>query len=329
MRQRRLVRRCAAVALIALAAAVAAPTAGAEQAGSKQKRLPAGFIGAGQAHSCAVLGTGGVRCWGRGDQGALGYGSTDTIGDNEAPASAGPVNLGTGRRARAISVGAAHTCAILDTGAVRCWGDGGFGRLGYGHTGTIGDNESPAATPVVKIGTGRRAVAIAAGTDHTCAILDTGRVRCWGFGADGLLGYGNTTTIGDNEHPASAGPVNLGSGRRAVAIAAGLYHTCVILDTGRVRCWGWGGQGALGYGNTDTIGDNEAPAAVSPVNIGTGRRAVAIAARGDHTCVILDNGRVRCWGNGGERTAGVREHRQDRRQRGAGLRRPGRAGDRA
>ena len=288
----------AVVGLAAFAALLGAPTAGAEQAGSKQKRLPMGFIGAGQSHSCAVLGTGVVRCWGRSQFGQLGYGNTDTIGDNETPGSVGGVNLGSGRRARAISLGASHTCAILDTGAVRCWGDGGFGRLGYGHTGTIGDNEAPAATPVVKLGTGRRAVALAAGTDHTCSILDNGKVRCWGFGADGQLGYGNTTAIGDNEHPASAGPVNLGSGRRAVAIAAGLYHTCVIVDTGRVRCWGWAGQGALGYGNMDTIGDNEAPVAVSPVDIGAGRRAVAIAARGDHTCVILDTGRVRCWGNG-------------------------------
>jgi alpha-tubulin suppressor-like RCC1 family protein len=284
-----------AVTLVLLATA---PVANSEQASSKAKRLPAGFLDAGSAHTCAVLGTGAVRCWGLGLNGRLGYGDTTTIGDDETPGGFGPVFLGAGRRAVAIGVGNAHTCAVLDTGAVRCWGFGLNGRLGYGNTTTIGDDETPGGFGPVFLGAGRRAVAIGVGNAHTCAILDTGRVRCWGSGSTGQLGYGNTNPIGDNETPGSVGPVDLGAGRRAVAISAGDGHTCAILDTGAVRCWGSGFYGQLGYGNTSAIGDNETPGSVGPVDLGAGRRAVAISGGDVHTCAILDTGAVRCWGDG-------------------------------
>jgi hypothetical protein len=151
---------------------------------------------------------------------------------------------------------------------VRCWGAGGFGRLGYGNTNNIGDTETPGSVGPVFLGAGRRAVAISAGHYHTCALLDTGAVRCWGYGTSGQLGYGNMDSIGDDETPGSVGPVFLGAGRRAVAISAGDSHTCALLDTGAVRCWGVGFSGQLGYGNTDWIGDDETPGSVGPVDLG-------------------------------------------------------------
>jgi alpha-tubulin suppressor-like RCC1 family protein len=300
--ERRFLRRCGVVALIGLLAGVVAlvavPKASSEQAASQLRRLPAGFLDAGQAHTCAVLDTGAVRCWGIGLNGVLGYGNTNPIGDNETPASASPVFLGAGRRAVAISAGTWHTCALLDNGRVRCWGASTYGQLGYANTSTIGDDETPGGFGPVDLGVGRRAVAISAGTWHTCAIVDTGAVHCWGYGASGRLGYGNTSHVGDDETPGSVGPVDLGVGRRALAISAGDHHTCAVLDTGAVRCWGLGSFGRLGYGNTDSIGDGETPGSVGPVFLGVGRRAVAISAGADHTCALLDTGAVRCWGYG-------------------------------
>jgi alpha-tubulin suppressor-like RCC1 family protein len=284
--------------MAALTALLIVPTGNSEQAASKVRRLPAGFLDSGSFHTCAVLDTGSVRCWGSGSNGQLGYGNLDAIGDDETPGSVGPVGLGAGRRAVAISSGDYHTCALLDNGRVRCWGLGGNGRLGYGNTNQIGDNETPGSVGPVGLGAGRRAVAISAGGDHTCALLDNGRVRCWGSGANGRLGYGNTNDIGDNETPGSVGPVFLGTGRRAVAISAGGGYTCAILDTGALRCWGLGADGRLGYGNTNDIGDTETPGSVGPVNLGAGRKAVALSAGGAHACAILDTGSVRCWGPG-------------------------------
>jgi alpha-tubulin suppressor-like RCC1 family protein len=294
-----LARLAVTVLVLALAGAALAPSgASAEQAGSKIHRRASGFVAAGARFSCARLDTGRVRCWGLGSSGQLGYGNTQSIGDNETPGSVGPIDLGAGRTARAIAAGFYHACAILDTGQVRCWGYSGEGQLGYGNTQYVGAFNTPGSVGPVDLGAGRTAVAITGGGRHTCAILDNGRVRCWGLGNVGQLGYGNTRNIGDNETPDSVGPVDLGAGRTAVAITGGGYHTCAILDNGKVRCWGEGRQGQLGYGNKKDIGDNETPGSVRPVKLGRGRKAIAISAGFRNTCAILDNGKVRCWGLG-------------------------------
>ena len=247
-------------------------------------------IAAGTFHTCALLDTGTVRCWGNGGLGRLGYGNTAIIGDNETPASAGDVVVGG--TVTQIAVGKHHTCALLDTGAVRCWDYGMGGRLGYATTIDIGDDEDPATAGDVNVG--GMVTQITAGQDHTCALLDTGAVRCWGLGANGRLGYGTTTDIGDNETPASAGDVIVGG--TVVQIAAGIAHTCVVLDTGAVRCWGAGGNGRLGYGDSVTIGDTETPATAG--NVDVGGTVTQIDAGGSHTCALLDTGAVRCWGSG-------------------------------
>jgi alpha-tubulin suppressor-like RCC1 family protein len=217
-------------------------------------------LAAGGSHTCALLDTGAVRCWGYGSDGRLGYGNTQSIGDNEAPVAAGDVNVGG--PVVQLAAGGSHTCALLDTGAVRCWGYGLYGRLGYGDTSNIGDNnEAPAEAGDVNVG--GAVVQLAAGGSHTCALLDSGAIRCWGYGANGRLGYGNTSNIGDDEAPASTGNVNVGGA--VVQLAAGGSHTCARLETGDVRCWGYGSDGQLGYGNTVRIGDNEAPASAGDV----------------------------------------------------------------
>jgi len=262
-------------------------------AGRTARALSAGWL-----HTCAVLDDASVRCWGYGGDGRLGYGSQNSIGDDEAPAAAGPVNLGAGRTARAIATGRAHSCAVLDDGSVRCFGFGFDGRLGYGHENNIGDDELPGSVAAVRLGTGRTATAITAGDSHTCALLDDANVRCWGFAGHGQLGYGNNATFSTDQPPDIAGPVRLGTGRTAVAISAGDFHTCAVLDDGTVRCWGFGGDGRLGYGATSNIGDDETPASVGAVDLGAGRTAVAISAGAQHTCAVLDDGTVRCWGSG-------------------------------
>ncbi len=288
-------------------------------------------ISAGNGHSCALLGPGDVRCWGFNSTGQLGYGNTDTIGDDEPPGSVGPVDLdpGTGTgAAKAISAGGFHTCAILDAdagaedGAVRCWGFGGLGQLGYGTAGCPAPGEPAGPCPAIVgrdpdktpdrfgpvdldpgdgLGTAK---AISAGLRHTCAILggaQDGAVRCWGDGSGGQLGYGNFKIIGDNETPDSVEPVDLGLDRKATAIKAGGEHTCAVLDDDSVRCWGNGDFGRLGYGNTDTIGDDEKPGPFGPVDLDPGAglgTATAISAGGSQTCARLADDSVRCWGRG-------------------------------
>lgn len=266
---------------------------------------PALDVASGLTHTCVVRVAGTVACAGEGQTGALGYGSTadvPTFGTASVDIGATP--------ARAIAVGGGgdrtgFTCALLVDATVRCWGAGRDGRTGHGGVANVGDDEPAAAAPLVDLGPERTATAIAAGTSHACAILDTGDVRCWGSNADHQLGRSGSS-VGNDETPGSVPPVDLGAGRTATAITAGDAFTCAILDTGDVRCWGSNADGRLGLGDgrvgtgtaATTIGDDETPGSAPPVALGPGRRATAIDAGSKHTCAVLDTGDVRCWGRG-------------------------------
>jgi cysteine-rich repeat protein len=223
-------------------------------------QLTAGF-----SHTCALLDTGNVRCWGRAALGQLGYGNTQDIGDDETPAEAGDVNIGGS--VVQLDGGSQHTCALLDTGSVRCWGGDGsvglltFGQLGYGNTETIGDDETPADAGDVNIG--GQATSVAAGFSHSCALLDTGNIRCWGKNFASQLGYADPDLVGDDELPFTLGDVAVGA--RVQSLSLGEEHSCAVLETGALRCWGAGALGQLGYGNTNIIGNDETPAQAGDV----------------------------------------------------------------
>jgi len=162
----------------------------------------------------------------------------------------------------------------------------------------MGDN-----LPAVDLGTGRTATAIAVGIYHTCAILDDASVKCWGSGSRGQLGLGNTNNRGDSsgEMGDNLPTVDLGTGRSATAIAAAQYHTCALLDNKSVKCWGNTGYGQLGLGDENNRGDapGEMGDNLPAVDLGTGRTATAIATGDSHTCALLDNKSVKCWGYNG------------------------------
>jgi len=251
-----------------------------------------GGIGAGGDTSCVVFGGGRLRCWGENHSGQLGLGHTDPIGDDETPASAGDIEVGGW--VVQVAVGRRHACALLEGGAVRCWGSGNYGQLGLGHTDKIGDDELPTAAPEVAVG--GTVVQLVAGASHTCALLEGGSVRCWGEGGYGQLGYGHTERIGDDELPESAGDVSTGG--KVAQLTAGWAHTCALMEDGGVRCWGYNYVGQLGYGHTERIGDDELPTSAGDVQLGPGH-VVTVEAGGHHTCVIVDDGAVRCWGAAG------------------------------
>jgi len=259
-------------------------------------------VSAGGSHTCAILDNGELKCWGYNYYGQLGSDSTDHKGDLVGDmASLATVNLGAGRTAVAVSAGGSHTCAILDNGELKCWGWGDYGQLGYDSTGSKGDEAGEMASlAAVFLGANRTAVAVSTGWGHTCAILDNAELKCWGYGGYGQLGYDSMGSNGDEAgEMASLGAVDLGAGRTAVAVSAGVYHTCAILDNAELKCWGYGNRGQLGYDSQDNKGDGAGEmASLATVNLGSGRTAVAVSAGGHHTCAILDNGELKCWGYG-------------------------------
>lgn len=246
-------------------------------------------LAVGGHHTCALLDSGMVRCWGRNHAGQLGYGHTLNVGDDEAASSGGFVNLG-GPATRLVA-GYAHTCALLRTGAVRCWGLNAQGQLGYGHTRNVGDDESPASTGTVNVGGSVRE--LVAGAWHTCALLETGTLRCWGRNDSGQLGYGHTRGVGDDEAPASAASVDVGGPVVQLATSSTSQHTCARLGTGAVRCWGLNAGGQLGYGHTLNVGDNESPASAGVSVAGT---VLQVATGAEHSCALLSSGSLKCWG---------------------------------
>jgi alpha-tubulin suppressor-like RCC1 family protein len=228
-------------------------------------------VSAGGAHSCALLADGSAKCWGNNQTGQLGI-------SNVAPSNLAPTPVlggGGGASARDIAAGRNHTCAVRADGTVACWGANDSGQLGIGTT-------DPQLSPVTVSSLTDPAVAIAAGESHTCALVASGTVRCWGLNSNGQLGDGTTTT--------RLTPVTVPGVVNAIAIAAGgtlgASHTCALFADGAVRCWGANGSGQLGN-NTTT---QSLLPAVSTFN------AVAIAVGEQHTCALLANGFPFCWG---------------------------------
>lgn len=270
-------------------------------------------VSTGSSHACAVLDNGELKCWGSNAQGKLGLGDANARGD--APGEMGnnlpAVNLGTGRTAKAVAAGENHTCAILDTDEVKCWGDNYYSQLGLGdrvargaQPTDMGDN-----LPTVSLGTGRTVKAVTTRLRTTCVVLDNDQVKCWGYNSRGALGLGlqgdrgwSPSHMGDN-----LPVVSLGSGRTARSVAAGELNMCALLDNGQVKCWGSATFGVPGQGDTNHRGDaaDEMGDNLAPVALGAGRSAKALAMGSRHACAILDTDQLKCWGDNSAGQLGI------------------------
>ena len=220
--------------------------------------LPVGVsaISAGKQHTCALAPYSRIMCWGSDIVGQL--------GDNPMEQRSIPVEVaGQDSQVSTITAGYYHTCMLGSGGGVKCWGMNLLGQMGNGK------NEE-SITPVDVIGLGEGVTSIAAGMNHTCAIVSGGGVKCWGYNANGELGDGTTE---NRNTPVDV--VGLASG--VTAIAGGGYYTCAIVSGGGVKCWG---------------GASHTPVDVTGLEAGV----TAIAAGWNHTCVIVAGGGAKCWG---------------------------------
>ncbi|MBL0124929.1 MAG: chromosome condensation regulator RCC1 [Betaproteobacteria bacterium] len=231
-------------------------------------RVIAGGDSSGQSFSCALSTTGGVQCWGSNNDGQLGNG---TIAEAHTPA---PVS-GLGSGVTALSAGYAHACAV-NAGAAVCWGANYGLQLGDGSTANF------QIAPVSVTGLTSGVASVAAGSDHSCALLTTGGVKCWGDNAYGAIGIATSGTT----EPAPMDVFGLNSG--VSAVTAGQYHTCALTVGGGVKCWGQNSSGQIGDGtNTDRN---------TPVDV-IASGVIAVAAGAQHTCALLSTGVSSCWGN--------------------------------
>jgi alpha-tubulin suppressor-like RCC1 family protein len=234
---------------------------------------------AGWYHTCALLSGGGIRCWGSNEFGQLGDGT------HNASLTPTPVT-GLANGAAPLAAGYGHTCTLVSGGGVKCWGYNAFGQLGDG---TKADHGAPADVTGLTSGVSD----LAAGGDHTCAILSStaGGMKCWGYNDDGQVGDG---TAEDRSEPVDVTGLTGG----VTAMAAGYRHTCALAAGGAVKCWGANGSGQVGDGMWE---GNLIPLDVSGLASG----GTAIAAGHDHTCVLTGAGRPECWGWDGDGQLGI------------------------
>lgn len=144
-------------------------------------------------------------------------------------------------------------------------------------------------------GATRSVVEIAAGTAHVCARFSTGALKCWGWNNYGQLGQPDRENRGDSPgEMAALADVPLPAPVRRVW--AGGDHTCALLLDDTVRCWGRNDYGQLGQGDTLHRSGVELPT-LKPVEVPPGRVIRDMALGRDHTCALLDNQRVACWGS--------------------------------
>ncbi len=281
-------------------------------------------IAFGEAHGCARMPDGSVRCWGSNEGGELGVASL--TGDSATPVTvpgvsgataiaaaggetcavtasgvrcwgAGRLTPPSGLAAVAIAVGAAHACAIARDRTVVCWGDDQHHQLGK-RTGSDGTVSGLADVDE-----------IAAGGDTTCARAG-GTVACWGGNASAQLG--------DPSMMDRAEPRTVAGAEGATAIALGERHACAVI-AGEVACWGGSDRGAFGYPDGCPEGriGTEAHAGTSGVVmafcaaplpvVGLGS-VIGLAHGQGHACAVDREHKVRCWGGEGYAELGNREH---------------------
>ena len=235
---------------------------------------------------CALLSDTTVKCWGDGSQGQLGTGQlgyevSSTLPVQVLDYAGGPALRGVTQ----ISSGFSRTCARMDTGIVRCWGDNGWGELGDGTT-------VARSIPVTVTGLSNVA-AVSAGNFHTCALMNDGTVRCWGE---------NQSTLGDGTTVDSLTPVqvhgvdDIGFLTNVISITAAYRHTCAILGTSQSVCWG---DELLG--NAVRTGDIDADSSVPTYTVDGALQP--LTGVGQHSggeydsCLRLVDGTPLCWGH--------------------------------
>lgn len=246
-------------------------------------------ISSGTSHTCARLADSTLRCWGRNVSGQLGNASYTN--------SSTPVTVSGIFTANGIAAGGSHTCTLLSDGTVRCWGSNSLDQLGN----SLIVTGSRSTTPVTVTGIST-ASAIEAGSSHTCAALTTGGVRCWGDNADAQLGSFWTiiSTIPLLTRTTSNTPSFVTGISTATGVTGGLGHSCAVLADNRVECWGENANGQLGNGTLiglipPGIGST-GTSTIVPVFASGILSATGVSAGLFHTCAVLSNGRVSCWG---------------------------------
>lgn len=243
------------------------------------------YIQAGYHHFCARLTGGGMQCWGDNSVGEIGNNANVAIGEVFMDPPESPTGIsGTILDSKTAFQ---HTCTVTSTGDVYCWGDSD-----YGQSGTCASQQ---VTPQLISGISAKSVAV--GEYFSCGLTSAGAIKCWGRNSSGVYGNGSTSSA------CNVTPASVTLSEAATRIFAGRSHMCAITVSGKLYCWGSNTTGQLGQA---AVIDLLYPTQVTDL----GTSVVKGVAGWEHTCVILTDGSVRCWGNDDYYQLGLgRKHR--------------------
>jgi len=279
--------------------------------------LGTGFVvddgGVGRYHSCFLSTNHSVKCFGSCGYGQCGYGDELDRGDDseEMGDYLDTVDLGEDFEPIQLTVGEYHNCALSSSQTIKCWGMNMFGQLGLGDDENRGDGPGEMGANLPELDLGYfEPIQVVAGRLHTCAKTQY-YLKCWGFNGNGQLGLGDNTDRGNlSSHMGNNLPtVSLGTTQTgALAVTLGSDHTCVIAwlwsnPLLRVKCFGLGTSGQLGYGDTRTRGDgsNEMGVYLPYLDLGNDFNVSYLSNgfSGRHTCAVSNKNVIRCWGANG------------------------------
>jgi alpha-tubulin suppressor-like RCC1 family protein len=234
--------------------------------------------------ACALVNSGQVKCWGRNNNGQLGNGTTTN--------SNTPVFVSAVTTATSISAGSYHSCAVLTDGTIKCWGNNSSRQLGDG-TATI--RTAPVSVIDIPTTSGATATSVSTGDNFSCAVLTGGTIKCWGDNYYGQLGDG-TTTI--RTSPVSVVGIPTTSGATATSISSSGMHSCAVLTDGTIKCWGLNNWAQLGI----TVPNSTYRS--TPVLVPDISNATSVSTGGSHSCALLSDNSMKCWGNNSEGQVG-------------------------
>jgi alpha-tubulin suppressor-like RCC1 family protein len=231
-------------------------------------------VSAGGTLTCILVAGGGIDCWGFNGDGELGNG---TMTNSSTPVAVQGISGAT-----SVNTGYKHACALSDASTFSCWGSNKLGELGIG---TLINSSTPVAVNELN-----GVIADSSGAAHTCAVLTDGALYCWGDNEVGELGIGSLNRFAPY---GISSPEQVSAVSNAIGVSTGFLHTCAIISGGSIECWGYNQDGQVGNG---TVNLARPHAVTSPVHVVGITKAAAISAGDFHTCALIADGTVECWG---------------------------------
>lgn len=251
--------------------------------------------------ACVVTSDNRVKCWGDNYYGQLGLGDVNYRGDVKGEMGDNLPFLNFGKdKLKQLALGFGHSCALFESGNVKCWGLNGNGQTGSGNSANVSDSADETIDKLPFVDLGKEKVKkLFTGYQHTCALFENNKIKCWGDNSTFQLGLGDADNRGDNinEMGENLPYVDLGNSK-VIDMKLGQGHTCAQFEDLKIKCWGNNNLGQLGLGTTINKGNDLKQMGDNLTAMDFGKSMpITLTTALQHSCVLLKEGTVKCWGN--------------------------------